>query len=108
MIAEPGKGFVLAMKTFSRTRPMIGAFAVGAAMSITEKNRLRHARSACFPKGCFNSTDKEKIKWRTKNTKSLRSTEKIIAGDQKILKKLQSDEPLRMNILIGKLQSPDA
>lgn len=33
VLAEPGKGFVLAMKTFSRTRPAIGAFAVGAARS---------------------------------------------------------------------------
>ena len=36
MIAEPGQGFVLAMKTFSRTRPIIGAFAVGAARSAME------------------------------------------------------------------------
>lgn len=36
VIAEPGQGFVLAMKTFSRTRPMIGAFAVGAARSAME------------------------------------------------------------------------
>ena len=36
MIAEPGKGFVLAMQTFSRTRPIIGAFAVGAARSAME------------------------------------------------------------------------
>ena len=36
VLAEPGKGFVLAMKTFSRTRPMIGAFAVGAARSAME------------------------------------------------------------------------
>jgi acyl-CoA dehydrogenase len=36
VIAEPGKGFVLAMRTFSRTRPMIGAFAVGAARSAME------------------------------------------------------------------------
>ena len=33
MIAPPGEGFVLAMKTFSRTRPIIGSFAVGAARS---------------------------------------------------------------------------
>ncbi|MDA3822596.1 MAG: acyl-CoA dehydrogenase family protein [Bacteroidales bacterium] len=33
VLAEPGKGFVLAMQTFARTRPMIGAFAVGAARS---------------------------------------------------------------------------
>lgn len=36
VVAEPGKGFVLAMKTFSRTRPIIGAFAVGAARSAME------------------------------------------------------------------------
>jgi acyl-CoA dehydrogenase len=36
VIAQPGKGFVLAMKTFSRTRPIIGAFAVGAARSAME------------------------------------------------------------------------
>jgi acyl-CoA dehydrogenase len=36
VIAEPGYGFVLAMKTFSRTRPIIGAFAVGAARSAME------------------------------------------------------------------------
>jgi len=36
ILAEPGKGFTLAMKTFSRTRPIIGAFAVGAARSAME------------------------------------------------------------------------
>lgn len=36
VLAEPGEGFVLAMKTFSRTRPIIGAFAVGAARSAME------------------------------------------------------------------------
>jgi acyl-CoA dehydrogenase len=36
VIAEPGKGFLLAMKTFARTRPIIGAFAVGAARSAME------------------------------------------------------------------------
>ncbi|MDY6843451.1 MAG: acyl-CoA dehydrogenase family protein [Thermodesulfobacteriota bacterium] len=36
VIAHPGEGFVLAMKTFSRTRPIIGAFAVGAARSAME------------------------------------------------------------------------
>lgn len=36
MMAAPGKGFVLAMRTFSRTRPVIGAFAVGAARSAME------------------------------------------------------------------------
>jgi len=36
IIAPPGEGFVLAMKTFSRTRPVIGAFAVGAARSAME------------------------------------------------------------------------
>lgn len=36
VIAEPGKGFLLAMKTFGRTRPIIGAFGVGAARSAME------------------------------------------------------------------------
>jgi acyl-CoA dehydrogenase len=36
VLAEPGKGFVLAMKTFGRTRPIIGAFGVGAARSAME------------------------------------------------------------------------
>ncbi len=36
VLAEPGEGFALAMRTFSRTRPMIGAFAVGAARSAME------------------------------------------------------------------------
>jgi acyl-CoA dehydrogenase len=36
MMAPPGEGFVLAMKTFARTRPSIGAFAVGAARSAME------------------------------------------------------------------------
>src|SRR6056297_470603 len=36
VIAEPGEGFYLAMKTFSRTRPVIGAFSVGAARSAME------------------------------------------------------------------------
>lgn len=36
VLAPPGKGFVLAMKTFTRTRPAIGAFAVGAARSAME------------------------------------------------------------------------
>jgi len=36
VIAKPGEGFLLAMKTFSRTRPIIGAFAVGAARSAME------------------------------------------------------------------------
>ncbi|SHK07781.1 acyl-CoA dehydrogenase [Desulfatibacillum alkenivorans DSM 16219] len=36
MLAPPGKGFVLAMQTFSRTRPAIAAFAVGAARSAME------------------------------------------------------------------------
>lgn len=33
MLAPPGEGFVLAMQTFARTRPAIGAFAVGTARS---------------------------------------------------------------------------
>ena len=36
MLAPPGKGFVLAMRTFGRTRPIIGAFGVGAARSAME------------------------------------------------------------------------
>ncbi len=36
MLAPPGKGFVLAMQTFSHTRPSIGAFAVGVARSAME------------------------------------------------------------------------
>lgn len=36
MLAPPGEGFVLAMQTFARTRPAIGAFAVGAARSAME------------------------------------------------------------------------
>lgn len=36
VLAEPGEGFVLAMKTFARTRPAIGAFAVGTARSAME------------------------------------------------------------------------
>jgi acyl-CoA dehydrogenase len=36
VLAGPGNGFVLAMRTFSRTRPSIGAFAIGAARSAME------------------------------------------------------------------------
>ena len=36
VMAPPGEGFVLAMQTFSRTRPAIGAFAVGTARSAME------------------------------------------------------------------------
>jgi len=36
IMAPPGKGFVLAMKTFSRTRPVVGAFGVGGARSAME------------------------------------------------------------------------
>ncbi|HME53642.1 MAG TPA: acyl-CoA dehydrogenase family protein [Candidatus Lokiarchaeia archaeon] len=36
VLAPEGKGFALAMKTFSRTRPSIGSFAVGAARSAME------------------------------------------------------------------------
>jgi acyl-CoA dehydrogenase len=35
-MAPPGEGFVLAMQTFARTRPAIGAFAIGAARSAME------------------------------------------------------------------------
>jgi acyl-CoA dehydrogenase len=36
ILALPGEGFMLAMQTFSRTRPAIGAFAVGTARSAME------------------------------------------------------------------------
>ncbi len=36
ILAHPGEGFALAMKTFGRTRSIIGAFAVGAARSAME------------------------------------------------------------------------
>lgn len=36
IIAPPGEGFVMAMRTFGRTRSSIGAFAVGAARSAME------------------------------------------------------------------------
>jgi len=36
ILAQPGEGFVLAMKTFARTRPIIGSFGVGAARSAME------------------------------------------------------------------------
>ena len=36
VMAPPGEGFLLAMQTFSRTRPAIGAFAVGTARSAME------------------------------------------------------------------------
>ena len=36
VIAVPGEGFVLAMKTFARTRPIIGSFGVGAARAALE------------------------------------------------------------------------
>ena len=36
IIAPPGEGFLLAMRTFGITRPIIGAFAVGAARSAME------------------------------------------------------------------------
>jgi acyl-CoA dehydrogenase len=36
VLAPPGLGFILAMQTFSRTRPIIGAFATGAARSAME------------------------------------------------------------------------
>ena len=47
MLAPPGEGFVLAMQTFARTRPAIGAFAIGAARSALEFSidyaKKRHA-----------------------------------------------------------------
>jgi acyl-CoA dehydrogenase len=36
VLAPPGEGFVLAMKTFARTRPIIGSFGVGAARAAME------------------------------------------------------------------------
>lgn len=36
VLAHPGEGFMLGMKTFSQTRPIIGAFAVGATRSALE------------------------------------------------------------------------
>jgi acyl-CoA dehydrogenase len=36
ILAPPGKGFVLAMRTFARTRPIIGSFGVGAARAAME------------------------------------------------------------------------
>lgn len=36
VLETPGKGFVLAMKTFSKTRPIIGAMATGCARSALE------------------------------------------------------------------------
>jgi acyl-CoA dehydrogenase len=36
VLAPPGEGFVLAMKTFSRTRPAVGSLAIGAARSAME------------------------------------------------------------------------
>jgi acyl-CoA dehydrogenase len=36
ILAQPGEGFKLAMHTFARTRPAIGAFAVGTARSAME------------------------------------------------------------------------
>lgn len=36
ILAPPGKGFVLAMKTFARTRPIIGSFGVGASRAAME------------------------------------------------------------------------
>lgn len=36
MLAPPGEGFILAMQTFARTRPSIGAFTVGTARSAME------------------------------------------------------------------------
>ena len=36
VLAPPGQGFVLAMRTFARTRPIIGSFGVGAARAAME------------------------------------------------------------------------
>jgi acyl-CoA dehydrogenase len=36
VLAQPGEGFVMAMTTFARTRPIIGSFGVGAARTAME------------------------------------------------------------------------
>jgi len=58
MLAPPGEGFVLAMQTFARTRPAIGAFAIGAARSAMEfaidYAKKRHAFGR--PLGDFQAT----------------------------------------------------
>lgn len=50
VIAQPGEGFILAMKTFARTRPIIGSFGVGAARAALEYSldyvKKRHAFGA--------------------------------------------------------------
>lgn len=50
VLAYPGEGFILAMKTFDRTRPIIGSFGVGAARSALEfaldYTKKRHAFGA--------------------------------------------------------------
>ena len=55
VLAQPGEGFVMAMTTFARTRPIIGSFGVGAARSAMElaidyakKRRAFGARLAEF------------------------------------------------------------
>ena len=55
VLAQPGEGFVMAMTTFARTRPIIGSFGVGAARSAMElaidyskKRRAFGARLADF------------------------------------------------------------
>ena len=55
MLAPPGKGFVLAMKTFARTRPTIGAFGVGAARSAMEHaiDYAKHRRAFGMPISAF-------------------------------------------------------
>ena len=50
VIAYPGDGFALAMKTFSRTRPIIGAFATGAARSAMEYAVDYAKKRSCFEK----------------------------------------------------------
>lgn len=55
VLAQPGEGFLMAMTTFARTRPIIGSFGVGAARSAMElavdyakKRRAFGARLADF------------------------------------------------------------
>lgn len=58
VLAPPGEGFVLAMKTFARTRPAIGAFAVGAARSAMEfaVDYAKKRRAFGAPIGHFQAT----------------------------------------------------
>ncbi len=58
VLAGSGKGFALGMKTFSRTRPIIGSFAVGAARSAMEFaiDYVKKRRAFGQPLGDFQNT----------------------------------------------------